>query len=112
METANPKVNKDIVVLKGDVHRLRDDVVRLIHSAKSRSKDTVMETGGRVRGIMTDLGGKVKEQVRDKSEVLKDRGHEAMDKWRGGVEHRPLTALMLAFAAGMVLSFVMSRRRY
>jgi ElaB/YqjD/DUF883 family membrane-anchored ribosome-binding protein len=112
METTDAKVNKDIAVLKGDVHRLRDDVVRLIHSAKSRSKDTVMETGGRIRGIMTDLGGKVKDQVRDKSEVLKDRGYEAVDKWRGGIEHRPLTYLFVAFAAGAFLAFMIGRKRY
>ena len=70
MKTTSPKVNEDIEVLKQDVRRVRDDVVGIVHSAKSRSKDTVMETGGRIREMMTDLQDKTKEQVRDKSAAL------------------------------------------
>ena len=48
METSEPKVNEDIEILKSDVRRLRDRVVGMARSAKSRSKDTVMETGDRI----------------------------------------------------------------
>ena len=78
MEVSKPKVNADIQVLKSDVRRLRDDVVGIVHSAKSRSKDTVMETGDRIRGMMTDLGGKASDfGTKAKEQVLdKDRGTE------------------------------------
>ena len=55
METTNPKVNEDIDALKSDVRRVREDVVGIVHSAKSRSEDTVMEMGGRVRDMMADF---------------------------------------------------------
>ncbi len=119
METSKPKVNEDIEILKHDVRRLRDDVVGIVHSAKSRSKDTVMETGDRIRGMMTDLGGKAadlgskaKDQVLDKTEVLKDRGYEVVENWRGSIEHRPMTSLLVAFAAGLVFAMFITRRRY
>jgi ElaB/YqjD/DUF883 family membrane-anchored ribosome-binding protein len=119
METSKPKVNADIRILKSDVRRLRDDVAGMIHSAKSRSKDTVMETGDRIRGMMTDLGGKAadfgskaKEQVLDKTEALRDRGYEAVENWRGSIEHRPVTSLLIAFAAGLVFATIITRRRY
>jgi len=70
-----------------------------------------METGGRVRGMMADLQGKVKEQVRDKSEALKDRSHETVENWRGGIGHRPLTSLLIAFAVGLVFAFLATKRR-
>src|SRR5512143_1141169 len=98
METSKPKVNEDIEILKRDVRRLRDDVAGIVHFAKSRSKDRVMETGDRIRGMMTDLSGKAtdfgtkaKEQVLDKTEALKDRGYEVVENWRGSIEHRPVT---------------------
>ncbi len=119
METSKPNVNADVEILKSDVRRLRDDVVGMIHSAKSRSKDKVMETGDRIRGMMTDLGGKAtdlgskaKEQVLDKTEALKDRGYEAVENWRGSIEHRPVTSLLVAFAAGLVFAVFITRRRY
>jgi ElaB/YqjD/DUF883 family membrane-anchored ribosome-binding protein len=112
MEISKPKVNEDIQVLKSDVRRLRDDVVGMIHSAKSRSKDTVMETGDRIRGMMTDLGGKAKEQVLDKTEALRDRGYEAVENWRGSIEHRPVTSLLIAFAAGLFFAFFITRKRF
>lgn len=112
MEVSKPKVNADIQVLKSDVRRLREDVVGMLHSAKSRSKDTVMETGDRIRGMMTDLGGKAKEQVLDKTEALKDRGYEAVENWRGSIEHRPMTSLLIAFVAGLFFAFFITRRRY
>jgi ElaB/YqjD/DUF883 family membrane-anchored ribosome-binding protein len=119
MEISKPKVNEDIQVLKSDVRRLRDDVVGMVYSATSRSKDTVMETGDRIRGMMTDLGGKAadlgskaKERVLDKTEALKDRGYEAVENWRGSIEHRPVTSLLVAFAAGLVFALLITRKRF
>jgi len=111
METSKPKVNEDIEILKSDVRKLRDRVVGMARSAKSRSKDTVMETGDRIRGMMTDLGGKAKEQVLDKTEALRDRGYEAVENWRGSIEHRPMTSLLVAFGAGLVFALLIARRR-
>jgi ElaB/YqjD/DUF883 family membrane-anchored ribosome-binding protein len=112
MEATNPKVHEDIDALKRDVRRVRDNVVGIVHSAKSRCEDTVMETGGRVREMMADLRDKVKDQVQDKSEALKDRGHETVENWRGGIGHRPLASLLIAFAAGLILAFLVTKRRY
>lgn len=112
MKTTNPKVNEDIDALKSDVRRVRDDMAGIIHSAKSRGEDTVMEMGGRVRGMMADLRDKMKEQAQDKSEALKDRGHEAVENWRGSIERRPLVSLLIAFGAGLVFAFLVAKRRY
>ncbi len=119
METNKPKVNEDIEILKTDVRRLREDVVGIIHSAKSRGKDTVMETGDRIRGMMTDfgskaadLGNKAKDQVLDKTEALRDRGYEAVENWRGSIEHRPVTSLLIAFATGLVFAMFITRKRF
>jgi len=112
MKTSDPKVNQDIALLKNDVRRLRNDVVAAVHSVKSRGKDTIMESGGRIRGMFTDLGDKAKVQLHDKSERLKDRGYEAVESWRGGIEHRPVTSLLIAFAVGVVCALVLARRHH
>ena len=111
METTDPKVNRDRAALRSDVRRVRDDVVGIVHSAQSRGKGMIMESGGRVRGMIADLGGKAKEQFRDKSEALRDRGHKVVENWRGGVEHRPVSSLIIAFAAGALFAMFVARRR-
>jgi ElaB/YqjD/DUF883 family membrane-anchored ribosome-binding protein len=111
MEPTREKVNEDIEAVKDDIRRVRADVAEMIHSAKVRGKDTAMEMGNRIRGMMTDLRSKATDEVRSRSEALKDRGYETMENWRGGIERRPLTALLVAFAAGFAMASFISRGR-
>ena len=118
MKTTKATINEDIEELRNDVHRVRADVVEMVHSARARSRDTIMETGDRIRDMMSDLRDKAKEQLHEKSDVLrdkseewKDRGRETVENWRGGIEHRPLTSLAVAFVAGLLFgSFITWRR--
>jgi len=111
MEPTKEKVNEDIEAVKGDVHRVREDVAGMVQSAKSRSKDKTMEMGDRLRGMMSDLRSKATDQVRSGSEALKDRGYETMENWRGSIERRPITSLLVAFAAGFVIASFINRGR-
>jgi ElaB/YqjD/DUF883 family membrane-anchored ribosome-binding protein len=112
MKTTKADINKDVDLLRSDVRRVRADVAGIVHSAKSRSRNTVMETGDRIRGIMADLRDRTKERVRDKSEAVKDRGYETVENWRSGIGHRPLTSLIVAFAAGLVFAAIVNWRRW
>jgi ElaB/YqjD/DUF883 family membrane-anchored ribosome-binding protein len=109
METASEQVNKDIAAVKGDARRVRDDVAGMLHSARSRGKDKTMEMGDRIRGMMSDLRSKATDRVRSRSEALKDRGYETMENWRGSIERRPITSLLVSFAAGFVIASFISR---
>jgi ElaB/YqjD/DUF883 family membrane-anchored ribosome-binding protein len=111
METDNPKVSQDIETVKGDVRRVRDDLAGIIRSAKSRSKDSVMEMSDRIKDVMSDFRGKAEDKLREKSEAIKDRGHETIENWRGSIEDRPVTSLLIAFATGFVFAFIIARRR-
>jgi len=111
MEPTKEQVNEDIEAVKSDVRRVREDVVGMVHSARSRSKGKTMEMGDRIRGMMSDLRGRATEQVRSRSEALKDRGYETVENWRGSIERRPLTSLLVAFAAGFVIASFLSRGR-
>jgi ElaB/YqjD/DUF883 family membrane-anchored ribosome-binding protein len=73
-----------------------------------------MEMGGRIRDMMMDLRGRAKsakDRVRDRSESMKDRGYERMENWRGSIEERPMTSLMIAFAAGLLFGLIITRNR-
>jgi ElaB/YqjD/DUF883 family membrane-anchored ribosome-binding protein len=109
METASEQVNKDIAAVKGDARRVRDDVAGMLHSARSRGKDKTLEMGDRIRGMLSDLRRTATDRVRSRSEALKDRGYETMENWRGSIERRPITSLLVSFAAGFVIASFISR---
>jgi ElaB/YqjD/DUF883 family membrane-anchored ribosome-binding protein len=111
METTEAKVNEDVRALKDDVHRLRGDVVGMIHSVKSHSRNTVMESSERVRGMMSELQDRARQRLREGSDVVRDRGRDVADRWRGSVERRPMTSLMATFVVGMIVGFLIMWRR-
>jgi ElaB/YqjD/DUF883 family membrane-anchored ribosome-binding protein len=111
MGTTEAKINEDIRALKDDVHRLRGDVVGIAHSVKSRSRNAVMDSSERVRGMMSELQERARQRLREGSDVLKDRGHDVADRWRGNIERRPLTSLLATFAVGMMVGFLIMWRR-
>jgi ElaB/YqjD/DUF883 family membrane-anchored ribosome-binding protein len=111
MESTKEQVNEDIEAVKSDVHKVREDVAGMVQSAKSRSKGTTMEMGDRIRGMMSDLRCRATDEVRSRSGALKDRGYETMENWRGGIERRPFTSLLVAFAAGFVIAAFINRGR-
>jgi ElaB/YqjD/DUF883 family membrane-anchored ribosome-binding protein len=105
MEAINEqRVNKDIEAVREDVRRVREDVAAVIGSARLRTRGTIMEMGNRIRGVMTDIRGR--------SDAWRDRGHETVENWRGDVERRPFSAVLLAFTTGFVIASVISWGRH
>jgi ElaB/YqjD/DUF883 family membrane-anchored ribosome-binding protein len=113
METtkAKIKVDEDIDAVKGDVRRLRDDLTRTVRSVKSRGRNMAMDTRNRIRGIMGGLQDRARQQVRAGSDVIKDRSSDMMEHWRGGITHRPMTSILVAFTIGAVVAFLVRRVR-
>ncbi|MCU0916825.1 MAG: hypothetical protein MUC88_20040 [Planctomycetes bacterium] len=58
------------------------------------------------------MGDKAKVQLHDESERVKDRGYEVMESWRGGIERRPMTSLLVAFATGIVVVLWVARKHH
>ncbi len=109
-ETTKESVNQDVENLKSDVSRLRNDVAGILSSAVSSGKGAVMRSRDRLREAIADLEGKAKDRLRDTSGTLRERGSEKMDNWRARVEDRPVTAVTIAFVAGMVFASILTRR--
>jgi ElaB/YqjD/DUF883 family membrane-anchored ribosome-binding protein len=109
-ETTKASVSKDVENLKSDVHKLRKDMAGILDSAASSSRDAIMRSRNRLREAIAELEGKAKDRLRDTSDTLKERGSEKMDNWRARVEDRPVTAITIAFVAGLVFASIFARR--
>lgn len=111
MQTTKAKIDEDIDTVKGDVRRLRDDLTRTVRSVKYRGRDMAMDTRNRIRGIMWGLQDRARQQVRAGSDVIRDRSSDVIDRWRGGITHRPLTSILAAFTIGAIVAFFVRRAR-
>jgi len=109
MKTASERVNEDIAALGNDLCRLAGDFAVVPNRIRSWSKDRIMRSRNRVRDAVVGLESRAMDHVRDTSEALKDHGRYAVDQWRGGVEHRPITSVAIAFLAGWLVATVVDR---
>ncbi len=109
-ETTETAVQQDVQSLKGDVQKLRKDMAGILDSAVSSSRDAIMRSRHRLREAIAELEGRAKDQLRDTSATWKERGSEKLGTWRDRVEDRPMTAVTVAFVAGLVFASILARR--
>lgn len=110
MKNTEIEINQDLEALRDDARRLRADVVTMTQRMKSYLRNTTMRKRNRLREVASDLEDRARVRLRDTSDAVKERSSHAVDRCRGQVEHRPLTFLAIAFAAGLFLASVAERR--
>jgi ElaB/YqjD/DUF883 family membrane-anchored ribosome-binding protein len=110
MKNANARVNEDIAALKGDLCRLAADLREIPDRIRCRSRSKIMKSRERLWDTVLGLENRAKDHIRDTSVALKDEGHYVADKCRGGIGHRPITSMAVAFAAGLLLASLFERR--
>lgn len=69
-----------------------------------------MRSRERLRDRILGLEDRAMDRLRGTSNVLKDEGHYVADTWRGGIEHRPITSMAIAFAVGVLFASLVERR--
>lgn len=110
MKTTSMRVDDDIAALKCDLRRLKVDAAELPNRLRLYGREKIMRSRERLRDTVAGLGTRAKDHVRGTSDVLKDQGVHAMDKWRSQVEQRPIASVAVAFVAGLLLASLVERR--
>lgn len=78
----------DIDTIKADIAALRDDIGSITASAVRDGADTVRKAG----------------------KAARDKVASALEQVQGFVEERPVTAMFIAFGAGLLASSLLRRR--
>jgi ElaB/YqjD/DUF883 family membrane-anchored ribosome-binding protein len=105
------RTNSDLDRLKADIQKLRDDLGEVLGSAGSYSKEKLAATQGRLRVAVGDLHGRAHDRLQETARAVRDRGQHAAHLSRSAVEQRPLTYVLTAFAAGVVLASFIGWKR-
>ncbi len=101
----------EIDKIKSDLQQLRDDLGKLLGHIGSYGKGKLGGTREKVGAAMEDLQGRAYDRFQGTSQEVTERGRQALDASREAVEHRPLTYVVVAFVAGMVLASLFEWKR-
>ncbi|GAB0118810.1 ElaB/YgaM/YqjD family protein [Acidisoma sp. 7E03] len=85
-----------------DIAALKQDVAALIR----QMKDLAVREASRVS---QDAADTISERAADLYDTVSDTGRRSADRISAHVEEQPVTSLLLAFAAGFIVSKILTR---
>jgi ElaB/YqjD/DUF883 family membrane-anchored ribosome-binding protein len=92
------KVEAEFDTVKDDLAKLRADVANLTAALKGMTAEAVHEQVGTIRDRLDRLTGDARHQ-----------GRQTLDELTDTIEERPLTSILVAFGAGIVLGRLLDR---
>jgi ElaB/YqjD/DUF883 family membrane-anchored ribosome-binding protein len=101
--------NVGVETLRDDMQRLTDDFREVIYSAGERGKETITEGGKRLGSALKTLGESAKNGVDNAYEQVSHQGKEAVEISRRKIALRPITSVLTALAAGLVVGLLIKR---
>jgi ElaB/YqjD/DUF883 family membrane-anchored ribosome-binding protein len=93
-------LNKEIEVCRKEVKQLRREISDMLESARSSASDKLSE--GKRR--FTQAMGSIKDKAVHAYSSVRDGSSKAVEKSRSTITKKPLTALLIAFASGALVS--------
>jgi ElaB/YqjD/DUF883 family membrane-anchored ribosome-binding protein len=111
MAATNEVRSGEVDKIKDDLQRLRDDLGKLLGHVGSYGKGKFGGTKEKVGATMEDLQGRAYDRVQEAAREVSERGWQTAAASRGKVQERPLTALAIAFGAGLVFASLFMWKR-
>jgi ElaB/YqjD/DUF883 family membrane-anchored ribosome-binding protein len=102
---ASADLRRDVDAIKADLAALRSDLASIVNSAVQAGKAQAGDAKDR-------LGEAARSRLDQVGSVWEDatlRGREMLDQAQQQIEDRPLQAVGIAFAAGLVLGVIVRR---
>ena len=100
----------EIDAIRGDIQKLQNDLKDMLHSVGDQSKEKLQESKQKLVAAIKSLQGQVVEKLDDSYDSLREHSQDAVKQSRKQIEERPLTAVFIAFAAGILLDRLIGRR--
>ena len=103
-------ISTETDAIREDIQKLQNDLKDLFHSAGEQSKEKLQENKQKLEAAMKSLQGKASEKVDEIYGSLCEHSQEAVKKSRKQIEERPLTAVLIAFATGILFDRLFGRK--
>ncbi len=99
-------IKTEVEAIREDIHKLQTDLKDMFHTAGEQGKETLQEKKQQLEAAMKNLHNRAS-AIYDN---LREHGQDAINKSQKRIEERPLTAVFIAFAAGILFDRLMGRR--
>ena len=104
------EVAVELETLKEDIQKLQGDLKEMFHTLGSQGKEKLEESRKKLQAAIKSLKGEAEEKFHETYGSLREHGKEALEKSRKQIEERPLTAVLVAFIAGIIFDRLIDRR--
>ena len=108
----NKKTNTstEIDAIREDIQKLQNDLKDMFHSVGEQSKEKLLESKQKLEAVIKSLQGQAVKKLDEVYDSLREHSQDAVKKSRKQIEDRPLTAVVIAFAAGILFDRLIGRR--
>ncbi len=100
----------ELDALKEDIQKLQSDLKDILHNLSTQGKEKLEESRKKLQAAMKSLKGQTEKKFDEVYDTLSEHSREAVEKGRKQIEERPLTAVFVAFIAGIVFGRLIDRR--
>jgi ElaB/YqjD/DUF883 family membrane-anchored ribosome-binding protein len=100
----------EIDAIRGDIQKMQNDLKDLLHTVGDQSKEKLMESKQKLEAAIKSLQGQAEEKINESYDSLREHSQDAVQKSRKQIEEQPLTAVLIAFAAGILFDRLIGRR--
>jgi ElaB/YqjD/DUF883 family membrane-anchored ribosome-binding protein len=108
---------KELDSIRDDIKELRTDLKSLIESFKGNGKEAAQSVNERISEFATERLGHLKDAanvgvayVKQAAATARCYGRMAVEKTQRQLEERPVTTLLVALGAGVILGRLLRRR--
>ena len=107
---ARPEPADELKALKEDFERLRSDMGSLLRSLHGAGADKLGDAKERLKRAAERFESQAEQQFQAAYDTVRESGKKAADFSRDQIEKRPLTSVLVAFAAGFLIGKLTRRR--
>ena len=100
----------EIDAIRGDIQKMQNDLKELLHTVGDQSKEKLQESKQKLESAIKSLQGQAEEKFNESYDSLREHSQDAVQKSRKQIEEQPLTAVLIAFAAGILFDRLIGRR--
>jgi len=108
--STRPEPADELKALKEDFERLRSDMGSLLRSLHGAGADKLSDAKERLKKAAERFESQAEQQFKEAYDTVRESGKKAADFSRDQIEKRPLTSVLVAFAAGFLIGKLTRRR--
>lgn len=107
----NERLKKDVESLKKNIDAFQKDLADSLSDKEEMTEDKVSQLSEKVANAVNAFKEEAGEKLGEINKIVKKKGKEALDSSRDIISNKPLTAVAIAFGAGLLTALLLCRSK-